>query len=70
MFDYSKLEGRIVEKYKNKVNFCKATNTNYGTFTSKVRGDSEFSASEIINIMNALDVPYDKIPEYFFTLKV
>lgn len=70
MFDYSKLEGRIVEKYKNKKKFCNAVGINYWTFTSKLRGEYQFSSDEIINITEALEIPYSDINVYFFTQKV
>lgn len=70
MFNYSKLEGRIVEYFKTRKNFAEALDLNYGTLTSRLRGDSNFTSEEIIKISNALKIEKSHIDEYFFVQKV
>lgn len=69
-YDYSKLRGRIVEKFMTLGNFAKTLNCELGIVSRYLNGKTEFRQSTIIKWANILDIsPYD-IGVYFFTPKV
>ncbi|MET3616766.1 hypothetical protein ABID14_000386 [Peptoniphilus olsenii] len=70
MFDYSKLKGRIVEKFDTYKNFTRYLDMGSTTFYSKMHNLSDFTSQEIFQICNLLDIPHKEIPIYFFTVKV
>lgn len=69
-FDYSKLRGRIVEKYKTIGNFCDAFGITPTGMSEKLNNKARFKQTDIIRIMEMLDITRAEIPEYFFTRKV
>lgn len=69
MFDYSKLRGRIVEKYGTVKIFSKVVGMRDANLTYKLNGKTEFKSSEIFKICKLLDIE-EHILEYFFTQKV
>lgn len=69
-FDYGKLKGRIVEKYDTQDKFSQETGINRSTISIKTSGKTEFTQSDILKFCDALDIPYDQIHSYFFTVKV
>ena len=60
-FDYSKLRGRIVEKYGNQAKFAAALGVSENTFSLKMNNKVRFTTD---------DIEADDIGGYFFTLKV
>lgn len=70
IFDYSKLCGRITEKYKTQGNFAKAMGPSESTISAKLNNKYEFSQSEIIRAVEVLELNSADIPIYFFTPKV
>lgn len=70
VFDYSKLRGRIIEKYGSQLNFVKAFGISENSFSLKMNNKSRFTSDDIIKIVKMLDIPKELIGEYFFTLKV
>ena len=72
MFDYSKLTGRIIEKFGTRKAFAKATGYSENTISKKLSGKTPISTNDITNWSTPtfLDIKYSEIQEYFFTLKV
>ena len=70
MFDYSKLIGRIIEKFKTQKAFAKAMKLSANTLYNKVSGKIEFKSSEMYRAVKLLGLTVEDIPEYFFTPNV
>jgi len=70
VFDYSKLRGRIVEKFGVLSAFAKAMGFSDGTLSSKLFSKTYFTSDEIAVACELLDIPFEEIQPYFFTLKV
>lgn len=70
VFDFSKLKGRIKEIYGTQSAFAIAMLMNEATLSNKLNNNVEFSPKEIIRALLLLSLDFDKIKEYFFTLKV
>lgn len=68
MFNFSKLRGRIVEKYETIEKFAVAMKITATTLGRKLSGKSSFTQDEIVNACRLLDIPFIEIPAYFFTL--
>ena len=66
MKTYSKLRGRIVEKYGSQRSFAKALGKTEQTVIAKLNGKSEFSKADIIEWCNVLEIAEIDIPAYFF----
>lgn len=69
-FDYSKLRGRIVEKYGSQTAFVKYFGTSENTFSLKMNNKVRFTSDDIVKISQMLEIPEDKIGLYFFNQKV
>lgn len=70
MFDYSKLRGRIVEKYGCQRNFAEAFPMSERTLSLKLNNLVFFKQPEIHRACQLLDIPNTDIPAYFFVFKV
>ena len=70
VFDYSKLRGRIVEKFGTQKQFSKAMNMSESSLTLKLAGASYFTQGEIYRATALLDLEEGSVSPYFFTLKV
>lgn len=70
MFDYSKLCGRIVEKFGTRKAFCAKAQVTESWLAARLGGKIQFRAIEMHNIARLLDIPVDQIPGYFFALKL
>lgn len=68
--DYSKLRGKIKERFKTQDNFAKALGIGRVALSQKLNGKVDFSQSEISKSVSLLEISYDDISEYFFTEKV
>lgn len=68
-FDYSKLKGRIVERFGNQNGFAKAMRQSSVTVSKKLTGKSEWSQIDITDACYCLDIDFAEIPVYFFSLK-
>ena len=68
VFDYSKLRGRIVEKYGTNKKFCVAMHISNSTLSNKLSGVSTFSQPDILKAMNVLDIEPETVASYFFTV--
>ncbi len=69
-FDYSKLRGKIREKFGTQENFALAIGISRASLSDKLNEKSDFSHSEIISICDKLDISVDSISDYFFTKKL
>ena len=69
-YDYSKLNGRIVEKYGTKARFAAALGLSEHSLSKKLTGQTHFKQPEISRACELLDIPDACVHEYFFTLKV
>lgn len=69
-FDYSKLRGRIKEKYGTYDNLLPKINMSGATLSRKLNGKSYFDSQEILNLSEALDIPSQERDNYFFKVKV
>ena len=66
-FDYSRLRGKIVEKFGSQVAFASAIKMSTNSLSNKLVGKRAFTQDEIEAICDALDVPVMEIGNYFFT---
>lgn len=69
-FDYSKLKGRIKEKYNTYENLVPLINMSEATLSRKLNGKSYFDSQEIIDLSNALEIPDSERDQYFFKVIV
>lgn len=70
MFDYSKLRGRIVEKFGNITNLSESLGIHKMTASRKLNGVIGFSQADIETWGAALDIDPADYGKYFFTHKV
>jgi hypothetical protein len=71
-FDYSKLIGRIIEKFGTRRAFAKACGFSENTISKKLSGKMAITTDDIRNWSSEelLDIDSQEIPEYFFAIKV
>lgn len=69
-FDYSKLRGRIVEKFGSQMSFAKAMSISERTLSLKMSGKRTWKQPEICLAIKLLGLSNNDIQEYFFNLKV
>lgn len=67
MYDYSKLRGRIVEKFGTISAFTEALGSSTVTVSSKLNNKSGFSRGDIEHWSELLEIPFVEIGLYFFT---
>lgn len=69
-FDYSKLRGRIVEKYGTLDAFADAVNLSNHTVSKYMNNKIPWKQTNINEAVRALDIPPEEISAYFFTPNV
>ena len=69
-YDYSKLQGRIVEKFGTQGKFAKALGLSEHSLSKKLTSQTHFKQPEISRSCELLDIAAPNVHEYFFTLKV
>mgnify|MGYP004477056039 CR=1 FL=1 len=69
-FDYSKLRGKIIEKYGSQTAFAKEFGISENVFSKKMNNKVRFNTDDMMKIKNMLDIPDSEINLYFFTLLV
>ena len=67
-FDYSKLKGKITEKYDTQKAFADSLGITEGTMTAKLHGYTYFTQDEIMRSVGLLDIDPGEVTLYFFTL--
>lgn len=65
-YNYSKLKGRIKEKYGTQENFAKAIGKAQTTTSFKINGKRLWNQEEIVKAIEVLGLSKDDIVEYFF----
>lgn len=72
MFDYSKLIGRIIEKFGSRRNFAEAIELSENSMSQKLSGKMKITTDDIKQWCKPefLDIPCNEIGVYFFTPKV
>ena len=69
-YNYSKLKGRIVEKYGTQAALAKKLGWSERTLSLKLTGKIAFSQSDIEDMVRALELGRNDIQSYFFTVNV
>lgn len=69
-FNYSRLKGRIIEKFGNQKNFAKAMNWSQKTLSKKINGDVFWRQTDICKALRLLDLTVNDVQEYFFETEV
>lgn len=69
-FDYSKLSGRIVQKFGTQFCFAEAIGLSERSVSLKLNSKVGWKQSEISKACDVLGIRVDEIPDYFFTAKV
>ena len=70
LYDYSKLNGKIVEKYKTKGNFAAALGMTPQSLSRKFHGTSPWTQPEMVKAMELLGEPIENIRVIFFAPQV
>ena len=69
-FDYSKLQGRIDEKFKSQMKVAKKMQWSKRTLLLKLTGNATWKQQEICKALELLDLSDEDILAYFFDRKV
>ena len=71
-FDFSKLSGRIVEKFGTRGNFAAAVGIGESSLSEKLNNKRAMDSNEIMewSAPGLLDIPPEKLHIYFLTPKV
>jgi transcriptional regulator with XRE-family HTH domain len=70
MMAYSKLKGRIVEKFGTQKAFAEAIGLDVATINGRLNGRSQWRADEIAKACELLDIPLEYAHVYFFANRV
>lgn len=70
VFDYSKLQGRIKERFGSQSAFAKALGLSESALSQRLNNKIEFSQEEIVTAMELLELPGRHAFLYFFTTNV
>ena len=69
-FDYSKLSGRIKEKFGSQKAFSEALGVSEATLSNKLTGYYYFTQAEFKKACQLLELEPGTVTEYFFAVKV
>lgn len=69
-FDYSKLEGRIKEKYDTQSRLACTLGMSKQALSARLNNRTPFTQTEIRNLTELLDIPDEEMKRYFFTVTV
>ena len=69
-FDYSKLDGRITEKFGTRRAFAKEIGITESNLSNKLNHKASVLTGDILTWSAALGIEVDEIGAYFFTQKV
>ena len=67
IYNYNKLQARMVEKGYTQKTLAKELKKNEGTISAKFNNESDFKTSEMCSICEILEIPLQDIGTYFFT---
>lgn len=66
---YTKLRGKIVEKFHTQAAFAEAMDMNKATLSGKLNNRSQWTADEITRACELLGIPLGEAHQYFFCSK-
>lgn len=69
-FDYSKLKGKIIEKYGNQGKFAKALGVTNSRLSRFLHNKSDLNLYIIRQAISLLQIPENQIGDYFFSYSV
>lgn len=69
-FDYSKLRGRIIEKFKTYSAFADHLHTSKQTVSLKLSGAIQFNQTDVVTWCEALEIDLNDSGQYFFAPRV
>lgn len=69
-YDYSSLNGKIVEKYGTQYNFAIAMKMSERSLSLKLNNKVSWKDTDIEKASNLLDIPLEDMHKYFFEHKV
>lgn len=69
-YEYSKLLGRIKEKYGSQSKFARMIGLSERTISLKLSSKVDWKQEEITQACKLLDIDNTEIPTYFFTAKI
>lgn len=69
-FDFSKLLGRIIEKFGTRSAFATAMDLADSALSNRINNKVPFDTAEIYMACELLDIEPQDIPVYFFAVKV
>ena len=70
VFDYSKLRGRIVEKFGTMSMFAEHLNISEVALSKKLNNKTSISREDMILWSNALGIPLEEYGAFYFAQKV
>ena len=70
VYDYSKLEGKIIEKFGTRESFAKALGITTKSISDKLNNKTIWKQPEISKARELLDIPEEDTYPYFFKYKV
>lgn len=70
VFNYSKLEGRIKEKFNTQKNIAEHLSFGNTSLSQKLNNRVAFSQADILEVAKVLDISGEEISEYFFEVIV
>ena len=70
IFDYSKLTGKIKEKFPNREDLAKLIPLSLNSLSKKLNNKVPFTSTEIYRLSELLGIHPEEINVYFYTLKV
>lgn len=65
--DFSKLRGRIIEKFGSQQSLASAMGMPNSTLTTKLKNKSKFNTDDLDKLIVLLEIPKEEIWDYFFT---
>lgn len=69
-FDFSKLEGRIVEKFGTRRDFAEGMGLTPQQLHYRLTSVVSFKMTEVVKACDLLDIESDQVVAYFFNRKV
>lgn len=70
VFDYSKLRGRIVEKFGSIEAFANNTTRSFTTISKKLNNKVPISRDDMIEWSSLLDIPLEEYGAFYFVKKL
>lgn len=69
-FNYSKLRGRIIEKFGTYTKFAKEIGWESSYLSRKLNGEIAFTQADIVLFRDKLEILVEDIGAFFFTMEV